>query len=48
LAETTHTGLDRLAEMELEELCWWCRESRRYLETRAEAMREEMERAGLG
>jgi hypothetical protein len=29
--------------MPLEDLAWWCGESRRYLEAKAEAMREAME-----
>lgn len=29
--------------MDLETLVWWCAENRRYLETKAEAMRAAME-----
>lgn len=31
--------------MDLERLLWWCKENRRYLEAKAEAMREAMEDA---
>jgi|GEM_PF-4900458 len=38
MAEAVHTGLIHLAEMELADLAFWCRETRRYLEARAAAM----------
>nr|VFK17442.1 MAG: hypothetical protein BECKLPF1236B_GA0070989_111710 [Candidatus Kentron sp. LPFa] len=43
MAEVTHTGLDRLAEMEMADLLFWCEETRRYLSAKAEAMRAEFE-----
>lgn len=43
MAETVHTGLDRLAEMDLEELVYWYQENRKYLEAKAEAMRAQMQ-----
>ncbi len=43
MAETVHTGLDRLADMELPDLGYWCQETRRYLEAKAEAMQAQMQ-----
>jgi hypothetical protein len=43
MAETVHTGLDRLAEMDLADLAYWCLETRRYLEAKAEAMKAQMQ-----
>ena len=43
MAETVHTGLDRLAEMDLADLAYWCQETRNYLEAKAEAARRQMQ-----
>lgn len=43
MAETVHTGLDRLAEMDLGDLAYWCQETRSYLEAKAAAMSAAME-----
>ena len=43
MAETVHTGLDRLAEMDLADLAYWCLETRRYLQAKAEAMKTQMQ-----
>lgn len=42
MVETVHTGLDRLAEMDLPDLAYWCLETRRYLEAKAEAMKAQI------
>jgi hypothetical protein len=38
MAETVHTGLNRLAAMDLPELLYWCQDVRQYLEAKAEAI----------
>lgn len=43
MAETVHTGLEQLAEMDLFDLIYWCLEVRKYLEAKAEAMKAQME-----
>lgn len=42
MAETTHTGLGHLAEMDLQDLAFWCGETHEFLERKAEAMRAQM------
>nr|VFK16289.1 MAG: hypothetical protein BECKLFY1418C_GA0070996_102232 [Candidatus Kentron sp. LFY] len=43
VAETTGTGLDKMAEMDLDTLIFWCQEVRGYLSARADAERRAME-----